>query len=57
LVPRYLVAKELSEGSLVIAWNHTMKSAGAHYLAHAEHAAEVPKVRALVEWIHEQLQP
>ncbi|WP_085676457.1 MULTISPECIES: LysR family transcriptional regulator [unclassified Pseudomonas] len=56
LVPQYLVAKELAEGSLVIAWNHAMPSAGKHYLAYAEHAAEVPKVRALVEWIREQLQ-
>ncbi|MBF8744329.1 transcriptional regulator GcvA [Pseudomonas putida] len=54
LVPRYLAAKELAEGSLVIPWNHPMRSAGAHYLAYAEHAAEVPKVRALVEWIREQ---
>lgn len=56
LVPRYLVAKELAEGSLVLAWDHAMKSNGAHYLAYAEHAAEVPKVRALVEWVREQLQ-
>ncbi|WP_447738026.1 LysR family transcriptional regulator [Pseudomonas laurentiana] len=55
LVPRYLAAKELAEGSLVVPWNHAMLSAGAHYLAYAEHAAEVPKVRALVEWIREQL--
>jgi DNA-binding transcriptional LysR family regulator len=56
LVPRYLVARELVEGSLVMAWDHAMKSNGAHYLAFAEHAAEVPKVRALVEWVREQLQ-
>ncbi|MGC3895711.1 LysR family transcriptional regulator [Pseudomonas urmiensis] len=55
LVPRYLVEKELGDGSLVIAWNHAMRSHGAHYLAFAEHAAEVPKVRALVEWTREQL--
>ncbi|QXI33669.1 LysR family transcriptional regulator [Pseudomonas promysalinigenes] len=55
LVPRYLVAKELAEGSLVVAWNHAMPSAGKHYLGYAEHAAEVPKVRALVEWVGEQL--
>ncbi|WP_110992027.1 LysR family transcriptional regulator [Pseudomonas sichuanensis] len=55
LVPRYLVARELAEGSLVMAWDHAMKSSGAHYLAYAEHAAEVPKVRALVEWIKEQV--
>ncbi|PMZ98416.1 MULTISPECIES: LysR family transcriptional regulator [Pseudomonas] len=56
LVPSYLVAKELAEGSLVLAWDHAMKSNGAHYLAYAEHAAEVPKVRALVEWVAEQIQ-
>lgn len=55
LVPRYLAEKELAEGSLVIAWQHAMRSNGAHYLAYAEHAAEVPKVRALVEWTREQL--
>lgn len=55
LVPRYLAEKELAEGSLVIAWQHAMRSNGAHYLAYAEHAAEVPKVRALVEWTKEQL--
>ncbi|MCS4283971.1 DNA-binding transcriptional LysR family regulator [Pseudomonas sp. BIGb0278] len=55
LVPRYLAEKELAEGSLVIAWQHAMRSNGAHYLAYAEHAAEVPKVRALVEWIKTQL--
>ncbi|MCV9918205.1 LysR family transcriptional regulator [Pseudomonas sp. BT-42-2] len=55
LVPRYLVEKELGDGSLVIAWNHAMRSHGAHYLAFAEHAAEVPKVRALVEWTRGQL--
>ncbi|WP_460417579.1 LysR family transcriptional regulator [Pseudomonas sp. microsymbiont 2] len=56
LVPRYLVARELAEGSLVLAWDHAMQSNGAHYLAYAEHAAEVPKVRALVEWVAEQIQ-
>lgn len=55
LVPRYLAARELSEGSLVVAWDHAMTSHGAHYLAFAEHAAEVPKVRALVEWVKAQL--
>ncbi len=56
LVPRYLAAKELAEGSLVVPWDHAMPSSGAHYLAYAEHAAEVPKVRALVQWIEDQLQ-
>nr|WP_314875081.1 LysR substrate-binding domain-containing protein [uncultured Pseudomonas sp.] len=55
LVPRYLAEKELAEGSLVIAWPHAMRSNGAHYLAFAEHAAEVPKVRALLDWTKQQL--
>lgn len=55
LVPRYLVARELAEGSLVVAWEHQIQSSGAHYLAYAEHAAEVPKVKALVEWVQAQL--
>ena len=55
LVPRYLVAKELDEGSLVIPWAYAMRSKGAHFLAFAEHAAEVPKIRALVNWTKDQL--
>ena len=55
LVPQYLAARELADGSLVVPWDHAMRSPGSHYLAFAEHAAEVPKVRALVEWIKEQL--
>lgn len=55
LVPRYLVQQELHEGKLVVAWQHAMRSSGAHFMAFAEHAAEVPKVRSLVEWIGEQV--
>ena len=55
LVPRYLVARELDEGSLVIPWAYPMRSRGAHFLAFAEHAAEVPKIRALVDWTQKQL--
>ncbi|SDQ75830.1 transcriptional regulator, LysR family [Pseudomonas sp. UC 17F4] len=55
LVPRYLVAEELAEGKLAIPWNHSKTSEGSHFIAHAEHAAEVPKVRAFVEWIVERV--
>ncbi len=51
LIPRYLVAEELSEGKLLIPVDHPMPSSGAHFIAHAEQAAEVPKVKAFVEWI------
>ncbi|MNF17424.1 DNA-binding transcriptional activator GcvA [compost metagenome] len=57
LVPRYLVAQELAEGKLVVPWQHSMRSSGAHFLAFAEHAAEVPKVRALVDWVGAELAP
>jgi LysR family glycine cleavage system transcriptional activator len=55
LVPRYLASRDLAEGKLVIPWAHAMPSRGAHYMAHAEHAAEVPKIRHLVEWIRQQV--
>jgi len=48
------VAEELSEGKLVVPWNHPVASNGRHFMAHAEHAAEVPKVKAFVEWILER---
>lgn len=56
LVPRYLVSDELAEGKLIVPWDHPMQSDGSHFLAHAEHAAQVPKVRAFVEWITRRVQ-
>ncbi|MEB2398245.1 MAG: LysR substrate-binding domain-containing protein [Alcaligenaceae bacterium] len=55
LVPRFLVEDELANGRLAIAWPYAHTSKGAYYLAHAEHTADVPKVRALVQWISRQL--
>ncbi|GFM52941.1 transcriptional regulator [Pseudomonas cichorii] len=55
LIPRYLVSEELAEGKLVVAWDHPMQSDGSHFLAHAEHAAEVPKVKAFVDWIKQRV--
>lgn len=55
LVPSYLAACELAEGKLVVPWAHRMRSNGAHFLAFSEHAAEVPKVRSLVDWIAGQV--
>ncbi|NBA98044.1 LysR family transcriptional regulator [Pseudomonas sp. R5(2019)] len=51
LIPRYLVKEELAEGKLVIPCNHPLRSEGSHFIAHAEHAAEVPKVKAFIDWI------
>ena len=56
LVPRYLVSDELAEGKLTIAWDHPMQSDGSHFLAYAEHAAQVPKVRAFVDWVTQRVQ-
>ncbi len=55
LVPRFLVEEELHEGKLVIAWEHALRSGGKHFMAYAEHAAEVPKIRSFVVWIKGQL--
>jgi len=49
------VAEELSEGKLVVALDHPVASNGRHFIAHAEHAAEVPKIRAFVQWIRERV--
>ena len=54
LVPSYLAQAPLAAGTLIMPWVHTLRGSGAHYLAYAEHAAEVPKVRALVDWIQAQ---
>jgi Transcriptional regulator len=55
LLPRFLVEEELADGKLVIAWQHLMPSRDAYYLAYPEHTAGVPKVKAFVSWIMEQL--
>ena len=55
LLPRFLVEEELADGKLVIAWQHLMPSHDSYYLAYPEHSAGVPKVRAFVSWMMEQL--
>ncbi len=57
LVPRYMVSDELARGSLVIPWDYAMPSAGAHFIAHAEHAGEVPKVKAFLRWMVTYITP
>jgi DNA-binding transcriptional LysR family regulator len=56
LLPRYLIAEELACGKLVVAVTGPvpMSSSGAHFIAHSEHAAQVPKVRRFVDWIVER---
>ncbi|URN90282.1 MAG: LysR substrate-binding domain-containing protein [Pseudomonas protegens] len=56
LIPRFLVADEISEGKLVIAWDYSVRSTESHFMAYAEHAVEIPKVTALVEWVLERVQ-
>ncbi|WP_459615970.1 LysR substrate-binding domain-containing protein [Bordetella sp. 2513F-2] len=55
LVPRFLVEEELREDKLALAWPEAHRSQPAYHLAYAEHAADVPKIRALVQWVREQL--
>jgi hypothetical protein len=45
------VAEELAQGSLMIPWDYAMPSSGAHFIAHAEHAGEIPKVKAFLSWM------
>ena len=55
LLPRFLVEEELTDGKLVIAWQHPMPSRDAYYLAYPEHSAGVPKVKAFVTWMMEHI--
>lgn len=55
LIPRYLVADELAQGTLVIPWDYPLPSSGAHFVAHAEHTAQIPKVKAFLDWIVEDV--
>jgi LysR family glycine cleavage system transcriptional activator len=51
LVPRYLVEQELAEHKLVSPFSPASPGSGRHFMAYAEHAAEVPKVKDFVGWI------
>jgi len=55
LIPRYLVAEELAEGKLAIPWNQPIASEGSHFMAHAEHSAEMPKIKVFVDWIKQRV--
>ncbi|WP_263142657.1 LysR substrate-binding domain-containing protein [Pseudomonas sp. RIT-PI-AD] len=55
LVPRFLAEEELREGKLVIPWDYPLASAGAYFMAYAEHAVEVPKIRHFVQWVTSRL--
>ncbi|MYN14346.1 LysR family transcriptional regulator [Pusillimonas sp. TS35] len=50
-VPRMLAEHELKTGELVIPWAYVQPSDGAYYVAYAEHAAQVPKIRQFVAWV------
>lgn len=54
LIPKFLVADEIAEGKLVVAWGYSVPSAESHFMAYAEHAGEIPKVAGLVEWVLER---
>lgn len=53
LVPRFLVQEELEEGKLIIPYDFELHSQDAYYLAYQEHLAEVPKVKAFIDWVME----
>lgn len=55
LVPEFLAAEELEARQLVIAWPFSHNSAHAYHLAYPEHKGDVPKIKAFVTWIAEQI--
>lgn len=57
LVPRFLAQEEIDDGKLALAWPYAHHNRGAYYLAYGEHTGNVPKIRALVEWIGNELSP
>lgn len=57
LVPRFLVEDELDEGKLVIPWTYPLVGSGSYFMAYAEHAVDVPKIRHFVDWVRERIEP
>lgn len=55
LVPRFLIEEELQDGKLSIAWDYVHGTKGGYYLAYTERTASVPKVRALIQWVRDQV--
>ncbi len=53
LVPRFLVQEELEENKLLIPFDFELHSQDAYYMAYQEHLADVPKVKAFIDWIME----
>lgn len=51
LLPRFLVAEELADGRLTLAWPHAMTEPNAYYLVHPEHLGELAKVQRFVRHI------
>lgn len=55
LLPRFLVAPELADGQLSLAWPHVMTGPNAYYLVHPEHLGELSKVQRFVRHILAQV--
>lgn len=53
LVPRFLAREELEEGKLTVPCDVELRSQDAYYLAYREHLGEVPKIRAVIDWVLE----
>ncbi|MET0185085.1 MAG: LysR family transcriptional regulator [Achromobacter sp.] len=53
LVPDVLVREEIAEKKLVAPWPRVPASEGRYFMAYAERAAEVPKIRRFVDWVRQ----
>ena len=51
LLPRFLIAQELAEGSLVQLFGDALVSADAYYLVYPEARAQTPQVMAFRDWL------
>lgn len=51
MVPRFMISRELKEGSLVIPFEPAMESVESYYLVYAERKRNLPTVAAFREWL------
>lgn len=56
LVPKFLIAKELQSGELVVAWPYEMQTQHSYYMTYPTSMTNTNKVSTMVEWIQNFVQ-
>ncbi|GAB1386382.1 LysR family transcriptional regulator [Melaminivora sp.] len=54
LLPRFLIAQELADASLVVLFPYALVSSDAYYLAYPEARAQTPLVMAFADWLAQE---